>query len=246
MGRYRDRHAPADVTDLKEVEEYMQPDDGNSHTTAPWSATRLPRPLAPGEWVELEIDFSTPAARTSSPAPASTATTCSAASGSPRSGSSSPPGCAAATRPGWNAHQYHANSEFYADFGDYDVSLTLPARYQGRIGATGRRLEKRSRGTTATSRFVQPGVHDFAWTADPRYLVIEDLFDPATDVPAEQVERIAALLGVAPDELALDPVTIRLMLQPEHRSQAGRYIDVAKAALSPATVCGSAPTPTAP
>ncbi len=26
----------------------------------------------------------------------------------------------------WNAHPFHANSEFYADFGAYDVALTLP------------------------------------------------------------------------------------------------------------------------
>jgi len=34
-----------------------------------------------------------------------------------------------ATKPRWNAHQYHSNSEFYADFGTYDVSLTVPSRF---------------------------------------------------------------------------------------------------------------------
>ena len=43
--------------------------------------------------------------------------------------------------PGWNAHQFHAHSEFYADFGDYDVTLVLPERYGDKIGATGRRME---------------------------------------------------------------------------------------------------------
>ena len=27
----------------------------------------------------------------------------------------------------WNAYPFHANAEFYADFGTYDVAITLPA-----------------------------------------------------------------------------------------------------------------------
>ena len=34
---------------------------------------------------------------------------------------------------GWNCHQFHMNSEFYADYGVYDVSLDLPNRYAGRV-----------------------------------------------------------------------------------------------------------------
>ena len=30
----------------------------------------------------------------------------------------------------WNAYPYHANSEFYADFGDYSVTITLPSGYR--------------------------------------------------------------------------------------------------------------------
>ncbi|NIN00937.1 MAG: M1 family peptidase, partial [candidate division Zixibacteria bacterium] len=29
----------------------------------------------------------------------------------------------------WNAHQYHFSSEFFADFGTYDVSITVPPEY---------------------------------------------------------------------------------------------------------------------
>ena len=36
----------------------------------------------------------------------------------------------------WNAHQYHYSGEFFADFGDYRVSITLPVEYI--VGATGR------------------------------------------------------------------------------------------------------------
>src|SRR5208283_5319053 len=35
----------------------------------------------------------------------------------------------------WNCHQFHAMTEFFADFGTYDVKITLPKNYV--IGATG-------------------------------------------------------------------------------------------------------------
>jgi len=219
----------AEETDLKAVEEFLRPDDGNIHdrTVARYP---LPRPVEPGEWVELEIDFT-------SQLPEIFART--GVHGDyvlggqwfPKIAVFEPAGMRGREEAGWNAHQFHVNSEFYADFGDWDVSLTLPARYQGRIGATGRLVEEKIDGETVTVRFVQPGVHDFAWTGDPRYLVVEGRFDPATDVPAEQLRSIAEVLGVPPSELELSPVDIRLMLQPEHRSQAGRYMASAKAAI---------------
>jgi hypothetical protein len=35
----------------------------------------------------------------------------------------------------WTAHPFHANAEFYTDFGSCDVSITLPSEYV--TGATG-------------------------------------------------------------------------------------------------------------
>jgi hypothetical protein len=62
-----------------------------------------------------------------------------------------------ATQARWNAHQYHANSEFYADFGTYDVSLTLPARFF--VGATGVRTGRTANADgTVTHRFHQDDV----------------------------------------------------------------------------------------
>ncbi len=43
---------------------------------------------------------------------------------------------------GWNCHQFHASSEFFADFGNYDVSIDVPARFKGRVGATGRQRRR--------------------------------------------------------------------------------------------------------
>jgi hypothetical protein len=95
----------------------------------------------------------------------------------------------------WNAHQYHANSEFFADFGIYDVSITLPPEYK--VGATGYLQEEIANpDSTKTWIYHAEDVHDFVWVADPDYLVskrmvdgidLEFLYKPAHK---KKVERI--------------------------------------------------------
>jgi hypothetical protein len=76
----------------------------------------------------------------------------------------------------WNAHQYHANSEFFADFGTYDVSITLPLEYI--VGATGY-LEgvRKNPDSTKTLVYHAEDVHDFVWVADPDYLISKRMVD---------------------------------------------------------------------
>jgi Peptidase family M1 domain len=58
---------------------------------------------------------------------------------------------------------FHAQSEFYADFGDYDVTLDVPEAF--RVGATGKLdRETHSAGRKQLHYHVND-VHDFAWTA---------------------------------------------------------------------------------
>jgi hypothetical protein len=131
---------------------------------------------------------------------------------------------------GWNCHQYHANSEFYADFGEYRVRITLPSRFV--VGATGSRTgREEAPGGLVTHTFEQADVHDFAWTASPRYLVVNDTFSAGTDVSEEEYRKTASRLGRPLDEVRLSDVAITLLLQPEHRPQAARYIQAAKAGL---------------
>ena len=33
---------------------------------------------------------------------------------------------------GWNCHQFHAATEFFSDYGVYDVRITVPERVGGR------------------------------------------------------------------------------------------------------------------
>jgi hypothetical protein len=229
--------------DLKAVEEFIAPDDGNpdDRTVARYP---LPEPVPPGGWVEVEIEFE-------SRLPDIFARTgihgdfVLAGQWFPKIAVWEDAGVRGRREAGWNAHQFHAHSEFYADFGDYDVVLNLPERYRGKIGATGRQVELASRITgvgdaagdagtaagTVSVRFVQDGVHDFAWTADPRFQVVRDAFDPGRDVPAAARRRWAATLGLPEEELALGRVDIALFLRPENRRLARRYLDSAKAAI---------------
>jgi hypothetical protein len=70
-----------------------------------------------------------------------------------------------ATAPRWNVHEFHLFSEFYADYGNFDVKLTVPKDYT--VGAVGEEIEPASEtGAWTTHHFVQGDVHDFAWTAD--------------------------------------------------------------------------------
>jgi hypothetical protein len=77
------------------------------------------------------------------------------------------PGERGMTEPTWNVHEFHLLSEFYADYGNFDVKLTVPKGYT--VGATG---EEQGTGVESggnvTHHFVQGDVHDFAWTADNR------------------------------------------------------------------------------
>ncbi len=75
----------------------------------------------------------------------------------------------------WNCHQYHAESEFYADFGAFEVDITVPEDYV--VGATGLRVNERKNGDgTVTYTHSQEDVHDFAWTACPDFVEIRKPF----------------------------------------------------------------------
>ena len=134
--------------------------------------------------------------------------------------------------PGWSAHQYHAHSEFYADWGDYRVAITVPERFV--VGSAGALVKETRQGGRKTLVFEQDSIHDFAWTADPRYVVKEALFDPAKDLPAAEVARAAKILGRPEAELrsGFRKVTLRYYMQPDHESQWTRYADAHKWAMA--------------
>ncbi|WP_232820944.1 M1 family metallopeptidase [Dyella sp. C11] len=83
------------------------------------------------------------------------------------------PGERGATQVQWNAHEFHFNSEFYADFGSYDVRVTVPSDYT--VGAVGAQQdEPTEQDGKTTYHFVQDDVHDFAWVAAKGYRTLDD------------------------------------------------------------------------
>jgi hypothetical protein len=108
---------------------------------------------------------------------------------------------------GWNCHQFHAATEFFSDFGVYDVTLTVPTGWV--VGATGTEQSSSPAPGGTAHRFVQEDVHDFAWTTSPDYL--------------DRHEQLS--------EPGLPPVDMRLLLQPEHAGQEDRHFAATRAAL---------------
>ena len=87
------------------------------------------------------------------------------------------PKIAVHTGEGWNCHQFHYNSEFFADFGVYDVDITVPLWFRCR-GLPGRNYERvENVDDTVTVKYHAEDVHDFAWTTSPDYVVFERRVD---------------------------------------------------------------------
>lgn len=63
----------------------------------------------------------------------------------------------------WRHFRYHRLSEFYADFGRYDVTLDVPEGVV--LGATGLQVASREEGGRHIERYRADLVHDFAFTA---------------------------------------------------------------------------------
>lgn len=73
---------------------------------------------------------------------------------------------------GWNLDPYRYLGEFYADFGNYRVAITVPNQMV--VGATGCLYKTvRNSDNTKTLKFEAQNVHDFAWVASKRYQVLE-------------------------------------------------------------------------
>lgn len=181
--------------DLLDAARFIQPDDGNADDRTVL-AVPLPQPVSAGAGVEVRIEFTSKLPRALARA-GHAGPYVFVAQWFPKIGVFEPDGR-------WNCRQYHRTTEFYADFGTYDVTITVPADRV--VGATGKLVQQSEQpGGIRRLRFVAEGVHDFAWVADPRFEVVEEEFS-----------------GVA----------VRLLLQPRHRGQGKRYLEALRAAIA--------------
>ena len=188
--------APVDLTSQMR---FIAPDDGNENDRTVMAVT-LPAPVGAGETVTLDIAFTAkiprPFARTGA-----IGNYFFIAQWFPKIGVLD-----AAGR--WNCHQFHVGTEFFSDFGVYDVRMTVPRGWP--LAATGRERERTDNADgTTTHRYYQEDVHDFAWTTSPDFVEARERFEHP----------------------GLPPVDMRLMLQPEHAAQAARHFDSTRATL---------------
>ncbi|MCC7035413.1 MAG: M1 family metallopeptidase [Acidobacteria bacterium] len=187
-----------DGPDLMPSFRYIQPDDQNPADRS-LAAADLPTAVAPGQTLHVRVAWTAQVPRTFS-----------------RTGAIGNyffiahwfPKLGVFEADGWNARQFFANTEFYADFGGYDVQLRVPRGWV--VGATGREVSRTDvEGGLTVHRYAQDDVHDFAWTTSPDY--------------EEYTERF--------EHERLPPVSMRLLLQPEHRGQQDRHFAATRAAL---------------
>lgn len=213
----------APPSDLLPALEFIRPDDGNPDD---YTAIRvlLPDPVAPGDSAVVDLRFTSRlpeiVARTGWLPGPSGRPFFMVAQWFPKLGVYEIPGQRyvpeSAERGAWSTHQFHANSEFYADFGTYDVRLTVPADHV--VGATGVLVSGNADAaesasepadaalttSTKTLRYRAEDVHDVAWTASPDFLVHEDTWRH---------------------------VNIRLLLMPTHANQAERHLAATRLSL---------------
>ncbi|MDF9844889.1 MULTISPECIES: M1 family metallopeptidase [unclassified Paenibacillus] len=203
------------ITDLRTTEgvslmqrmQYVQPDDGNVNDKT-LVKVHLPQPVNGGESVTLKIQFEVKLPKIFARM-GTAGNFVMAGQWFPKLSVYEPKGTRGVQEEGWDLHQYHGTSEFYSDFGIYNVTISVPANYI--VGATGFPVKSAQiKQDRRIYQFYADDVHDFAWAASPDFVVAEEAFS-APNVPG---------------------VRIKLYLDPLHKDLQERYFQAAKAALT--------------
>ncbi len=175
---------------------YIQPDNLNDKDQTVM-LFRLPAPVPPGETLILDMDFTARLPRIFARTGWAADDYFFAGQWFPKIGVLEKTGT-------WNCHQFHARTEFFSDFGEYRVNITLPERFV--VAGTGSKTaETRLKAGKKIVSFRAEDVHDFAWTASPHFTEITETYGD---------------------------ITLKAYLQPEHKTRAGRYFESVKKAIS--------------
>ena len=90
------------------------------------------------------------------------------------------PKAAVYDKEGWHPYPYLDQGEFYSNFGNYEVSITIPEKYtvltSGILQKTENITGDFTKDSTAkkTLFFQQQNIHDFAWFADKNLQLLQD------------------------------------------------------------------------
>ena len=183
--------------DLSSTMHFIQPDDGNTLDQTVMQV-KLPKPVAPGSDVQFKIAFTDVMPEVVA-----------------RTGYLRDfymvgqwfPKVGVWWKGAWNCHQFHENTEFFADFGTFDINITLPQNEV--VGAGGDLIsEKNNSDGSKTLDFHSEDVHDFSWTASPSYTRVDDTWTGSAGT-----------------------VQIHALISPGNMGTARRYIDCVKGTL---------------
>ena len=212
-----------DGTDLGPTLEFVTPDGPLHPGDQTVARVRFPEPVKPGGAVALRIEFRSQIPRTV------------ARSGYYRHSYFiaqwfPKPGVYEEGK-GWNCHAYHESSEFFADFADFIVHITVPESFV--VGSSGKQTEvaKNPAAKTTTTTFVQENIHDVAWTADPDFLRVERTFKAAEEVTPAKYAETARKLGLTTEDVRLPDIQMILLIRNEHRGQTDRHFKALRTAL---------------
>ncbi len=167
------RFTLADGTDLLPLMQYIRPDDGNPHDSTVVQFI-LPQAAEPGDTVSIKVFFLTKL-------PGRIRRTgykddyFFVAQWFPKFGVYEPAGMRYRPTGGWNCHQFHSESEFYADPSVYEVNITVPDEYV--VGSGGMLMNESDcsdDNSFKTLSYRAEDINDFAWTAWPGYAVYTD------------------------------------------------------------------------
>jgi hypothetical protein len=196
----------SDGIDLTRRTAFVQPDDGNAHDQT-LMRVELLQPVPAGGEITLNLSFEVQLPRVYARM-GYAGDFVMAGQWFPKLAVYEPIGRRGAETEGWNLHQYHGNSEFYADFGIYSVQIKVPDNYI--VAATGFPIKPAVKsGGRKTYLFYADDVHDFAWAASPDFVYVEKEYATA---------RIPGL-------------KIKLYLDPSHAALAERYLQAVKRSL---------------
>ena len=151
--------------DLRPQMEYIAPDDGNIEDR---TVLRVPlvQPVPPRGSIEVTLDWITKIPK------AMVRTGYNRdyyfmAQWFPKVGVYEPAGMRFAEKGQWNCHQYHAEGEYYSDFGLYKVDITVPEGFT--VGASGALQGIKEETGARTWSFLAEDVIDFTWSASPYF-----------------------------------------------------------------------------
>ncbi len=188
----------ADGVDLTDKMEFTHPDDDNTEDRTVFQVT-LPKPVPPGATVKFSLTFHDILPEVVE-----------------RTGYKHDfdmvgqwfPKVGVWWKNAWNCHQFHASTEFFADFGTFDVKITLPKNEV--VGAGGDLVSSQDNPDgTMTLTYHSEDVHDFSWAASPSFTRVEDTWQGSAQ-----------------------PVKITVLISPGNMPSAPRYVAALKGSLT--------------